>query len=167
MKKGFTLLELLVVVAILGIVMVAITQLLASVLSNSGKSAASQSVKSSGQFALAMIQKTLRRAKSASCTANSLTAVVAETSGDVTYTFTWVGNPTWSLNKTDSISGIPSTVNDSTVQVTAFECTLLRSGTGSSPTLIWVNLTLSKSGISSDQRAVSQDFGTTVSLRTY
>lgn len=132
-RSAFTLIELLMVVAILGLVMVAITQLLARVISSSGKSAATQSVKENGQFAITTMEKTIRKAKSiTTCSgfvSGTLTIVVDEGGTDVTYTFTRVdiGGGKGKLTKTRTPSGgsaVTSDLSDSNLSVGSFSCGL-------------------------------------------
>lgn len=166
-RRGFTLLELLMVVAILGVVLIAITQLLTAVLSGSGKSSAAQAVKENGQFALSTIQKTVRRAKSVSvCSGGTLTVIVSEAGGDVTYSFSWTGSPTYGLTKTTTPSGNTSDLVDSSVRVTAFSCTLT-SALPTAPAVVSISMTLDKPSLSVDQSAGSQTFTASSSLRTY
>lgn len=167
MKRGFTLLELLMVVGMLGLIMVAITQLLASVLSGSGKSSAVQAVKENGQFALSTLEKTVRRAKSiTTCSGGTVTVVVPEISGDVTYTFGWVGSPTYRLTRTTTPPGTASDLVDTNVRVTSFSCSLT-AGTPGSPAVVSISMTLDKPSLSVDQSASAQTFTSSVSLRTY
>lgn len=166
-RPAFTLLELLMVVAILGVVLIAITQLLTAVLSGSGKSSAAQAVKENGQFALSTIQKTVRRAKSVStCSGGTLSVIVAETGGDITYSFSWTGSPTYGLAKTTTPPGSTSDLVDSSVRVTAFSCTLT-SSLPTAPPVVAISMTLDKPSLSVDQSAGSQTFTASSSLRTY
>lgn len=158
MKKGFTLLELLVVVSLLGLMLISVTGLLGSIFSGSGKSQALQAVKQNGQFALSTMERTTRRAKNlTTCAGGTLTVVVPETVGDVTYTFDRSGD-TLRRNGVNLVS--------SDVRVTGFSCSLTQPASGN-PAVAKITLTLDKPSQTLDQQAVAQTFETTVTLRTY
>lgn len=158
MKKGFTLLELLMVVSLLGLALITVTGLLGNIFSGSGKSRALQAVKQNGQFALSTIERTARRAKTLTvCSGGTLIVIVPETAGDVTYTF----------NRSGSVlrrNGVNLTGAD--VRVTGFSCDLTPAVAGN-PAVVKIILTLDKPSLTPDETAVAQTFATSVSLRTY
>jgi prepilin-type N-terminal cleavage/methylation domain-containing protein len=158
MKKGFTLLELLMVVSLLGLILITVTGLLGSIFSGSGKSRALQIVKQNGQFTLSTMERTARRAKTlTACSGGTLTVIVPETGGDVTYTFDRSGN---TLRR----NGINLT--GANVRVTGFTCLLTPAAQGN-PAVIKIILTLDKPSLTPDETAIAQTFETSVSLRTY
>jgi len=165
MKKGFTLLELLAVVGILGFVLIAVTQLLGSTLAGSGKSNSLQIVKQNGQFALSTMSRLVRLAKSVTpCSGSNLQFVVSENNIDVIYIFQ-IDNQR--LKKTrDAGTPVESFVTDNQVQVTDFTCNFT-SGFAGTPAVVDLSLTISKSGLSVENSVVSTTFNTSVSLRTY
>lgn len=164
--KGFSLIELLIVVTLLGLVMIGVTQLLATSLSGTTKATASQQVKENGQFALGVMERTVRRARRVTaCSGSTLTVEVPDAIGTVsTYTFQRSGT-----RLTRAIDSNPSVDLVSTPDVTAdaFACTWT-SRTANNPDIVRLELTLSRfaSG-ATDLRVLSQRFETTVSLRTY
>ena len=170
MKKGFTLLELLAVVGILGFVLIAVTQLLGSTLAGSGKSNSLQIVKQNGQFALSTMSRLVRLAKSVTpCSGSNLQFVVSENNIDVIYIFQ-IDNfqiDNQRLKKTrDAGTPVESFVTDNQVQVTDFTCNFT-SGFAGTPAVVDLSLTISKSGLSVENSVVSTTFNTSVSLRTY
>lgn len=167
MKRAFTLIELLIVVTILGGILVAITQLLATSLSGSGKSQALQLVKENGQFAISVIEQTSRRAERITActtagTTGTLAVAVPESSGTVTYTFQGGGGG--ALTK-DSGSGTVNLIS-SDVRVVSFSCSQPAESAGN-PMLATLSLVLDKPSSDVDRSVVSQTFQTTISLRTY
>lgn len=162
MRKGFTLLELLAVVGILSFILIAATQLLGSTLAGSGKSNSLQLVKQNGQFALSTMSRLVRLAKSvAVCAGSDLQFVVSESGADVSYRFDLSGTR---LRKTRS--GQTSWVTEDNVQVNSLTCTLT-AGSSGTPTVVDLNLTIGKSGLSVENSVVNTNFKTSVSLRTY
>lgn len=158
MKKGFTLLELLMVVSLLGLVLITVTGLLGNIFSGSGKSRALQAVKQNGQFALSTMERTARRAKTlTACSGGTLTVIVPETGGDVAYTFDRSG-ATLRRNGINLVS--------SDVRVTGFSCSLTPAAAGN-PAVVKIILTLDKLSLTPDESALAQTFETTISLRTY
>lgn len=164
--KGFSLIELLIVVTLLGIIMVGVSQLLATLLSGTSKATAAQQVKENGQFALGTMERTVRRARRVTtCSGSTLTVDVPDATGTVsTYTFQQSGSQLTQRINTGSVVPLVSTPD---VTVDAFLCTFTQ-GTASNPSIVKLELTLSKSATgAADLRVLSQRFETTVSLRTY
>lgn len=164
--KGFSLIELLIVVALLGLIMVGVSQLLATLLSGTTKATASQQVKESGQFALGVMERTVRRARRVTaCSGSTLTVDVPDAAGTITtYAFQQSG---WQLTQRINAGSTVALVSTPDVDVDAFACTLTP-GTVNTPSIVRLELTLSKSASgATDLRILSQRFETTVSLRTY
>lgn len=161
MKKGFTLLELLMVVSLLGLILVAVTQLLGASFSGASKASALQLVKENGQFALSTIERTLRNANRVTSCGGSLGFIVSEAGAEVTYTFDVDSDR---LQK--SVGGATSFLTDEDLEVTNFSCVLL-AGSPGTPAVYDISLTLQKPGITSPEIISATTFETTVSLRTY
>lgn len=166
MMRGFSLIELLIVVALLGIIMVGVSQLLVTTLSGTSKATASQLVKENGQFALGTMERTVRRARRVTtCAGPTLIIDVPDTAGTVvTYTFQQSGSQlTRRVNTEDTVS----LVSTPDVTVDSFLCTFTQA-TANNPSIVKLELNLSKSATgATDLRVLSQRFETTVSLRTY
>lgn len=176
-KPGFTLLELLIVVAILGMVMVGVTQMLATTLSGAGKSNALQSAKENGQSIMATMERIVRRAKQVNtCTGGmgngTLEVVVAEDSGDVTYSFTKPGGQTQFFYYNDGLGGGDINLLSDGTYIQSFSCGRIEyfqagnPGPGK-PVVLTLSLNLYKSAASAEDQVLNQSFYTTVSLRTY
>lgn len=166
MKNGFSLIELLIVVALLGIIMVGVSQLLATSLSSTSKATASQQVKENGQFALGMMERTVRRARRVTtCAGATLIVDVPDTAGTVV-TYTFQQNLSQLTRRINTGAAVPL-VSTPDVTVDSFVCTFTQ-GAANNPSIVKLELNLSKSATgATDLRILSQRFETTVSLRTY
>lgn len=164
MRPAFTLIELLIVVALIGGTMAAVTQLLATTIAGTSKSRSLQQVKENGQFAISQIQRTVTRASSVtSCGSDDLSVVVPEASGDtyVDTNYAYVRDGVTSQLKLNNFVLV-----DQELDVTALTCAQT-GGSGGEPPFIQVSLTLQKAGLGVKEAAVAQTFETTVLLRTY
>lgn len=161
-RTGFTLLELLVVVGIIGFILIVIVQLFGFTLSGSSKSRVLASLKEDGQFALSNMERAVRRAKQVqTCSGSTLTVVVVEMVGglpvDTTYAYTLTGAKIL-LNGT--------ALTSAAADVVSFTCTLIAASQGK-PAVVTLTLTLQKMSASIDEQALAQTFQTSVSLRSY
>lgn len=84
MKCGFTLVEMLVVIALLGILTVSISEILFSVIRSSTKGEITKEVKQNGDYALAIIDQMTRNASDAACTGASSKYSITNPDGNVT-----------------------------------------------------------------------------------
>lgn len=162
-RPGYTLLELLMVVALLGLVMVAITQLLSSTLSGANKANSIQSVKESGQFAIATIERTLRNANNVTTCDNSLTFIVNDPANPppVTYTFDINGGHLGRIK-----DGSRTDLTSDPITATVFSCTAATSSPGQ-PDIYKVSFDLEIASSQTDRQISAETFETTVSLRNY
>lgn len=175
-RKGFTLIEILIVVSLLGIVMISVTQLLAGVLTGSSKANASQMLKENGQFAISTIERSLKNSRSVtSCSGSypNLRYSVADNSTGtevVTY-YSYVvesgsTNRLYHSKRIDAGSWVNSYLTNINLNVDAFSC-VESPGSPGQPAVYKISLTISKPSSVIEQSIVSQTFETTVSLRTY
>lgn len=171
-QLGFTLIEILIVVSLLGIIMIAITQLLAGVLTGSAKANASQMVKENGQFAISTIERSLRNAASVSACNTVLNySVIDDSAGTpvtTSYQYSLDSTPT-RLKLTQTVAAgtpIVSYLTNADLNVNTFSCVPSPSAPGQ-PAVYKILLTISKPNSSIEQSIVQQTFETTVSLRTY
>lgn len=164
LRKGFTFIEVLVVVSMLGVIMVSLTQLLAGMLSGTSKTTALQLVKENGQFAIHTIGRTVRRARIVSvCDNGSVTVIVPEEGGRTTYQFRHEGTQ---ILRTESAGGTDVPLLDAGVEAASFSCTQTV-GTPTTPAIVALSITLRKPSLFLDDAAVTQTFQTSVSLRSY
>jgi len=162
-RQGFTLLELLVFVALAGLILVGITQVLGSTLAGSGKSQGLQQVKQNGQFAMSTISRLLRQANNVTtCVNGNLQFTISESGADVVYLFDLVGNR---LRKTRDITQV-SWLTDDGVQVANFACNLTSPGDGQ-PAIVNLSFNVGKPGLSVENIIANINFKDSVSLRNY
>jgi len=167
-RQGFTLLELLVFVALAGLILVGITQVLGSTLAGSGKSQGMQQVKQNGQLAMSTISRLLRQANNvdplACANSNQLNFTVSESGADVTYTFQIDSQR---LKRTRN-AGVPvdSFVTDDQVRVTDFTCNLTPPSNGQ-PAIVNLSFNIDKPGLSVENIIANINFRDSVSLRNY
>lgn len=147
-EAGYTLIETLVVVFILGLVLVVGGNLFFSILKGGAKSEAVKEIKQNGDYALAVIERMTRNAKSASCGGGAL--AISNFDGSNT-SFSCLSN------RVASGSAYLTSTN-----VVASSCSFTCSG--ANPQLVTISFTL---GPAETGATTAQTFQTKVSLRTY
>lgn len=161
-KKGFTLLELLMFVALVGLILVGITQILGATLAGSGKSQSLQQVKQNGQFSMSTISRLLRQANSVTvCGAGQLDFSVLESGATATYRF-----DTSSLRIRKTYNGVQSWLTDDNVEVSSFICNMTAPGSGQ-PAVINLSFSVRKAGLSVESIIANINFKDSISLRNY
>lgn len=165
-RQGFTLLELLMFVSLVGLILVGITQVLGSTLAGSGKSQAMQKVKQNGQFALSTISRLLRQANDVTfCAGSQLDFTILENVSISTYRF-----ETNSSRIRKTYNGVQSWLTDDPLQngveVTNFGCNLTSPGNGQ-PAIVNLSFNVGKPGLSVENIIANINFRDSVSLRNY
>lgn len=161
-RQGFTLLELLVFVALTGLILVGITQVLGSTLAGSGKSQGTQQVKQNGQFAMSTISRLLRQANDVTfCSGSQLDFTILENNSTSTYRF-----ETNSSRIRKTYNGVQSWLTDDGVAVTNFGCNLTSPGDGQ-PAIVNLSFNVGKPGLSVENIIANINFRDSVSLRNY
>ena len=161
-KKGFTLLELLMFVALVGLILVGITQVLGATLAGSGKSQSMQQVKQNGQFAMSTITRLLRQSNAVTtCGAGQLVFTVLESGATSTYTF-----ETSVLRIRKTYNGVQSWVTDDGIEVANFSCSLTSPGSGQ-PAIVNLSFNVRKPGLSVESIIANINFKDSISLRNY
>lgn len=155
--NGYTLIELVVVAAILGVIGVVSVSLFLSTLSGGGKSSGTNEVRSNGDFAITQMERMIRNAvRIESCSANSITILNPD---DGITTFTGVGNAI------ASNSGILTGTNVQLDGGINFSCIEPDDG---SPSSVNISFILNKSNqITNRHEDVQVEFSTSVQLRAY
>lgn len=158
-RGGFTLIEILVVVGILGIIAVVGSNMFFSILRGSTKTKILQLVKQNGDYAISVMGRMIRNAKSVSGGGGSVTIINPD---EMSTTFSCSDN-TIASNSASLISSEVEVANCSNV------FTMLDIGeAGVRPAVVKINFSLSQAGTPArPEEQASIDFQTTVSLRNY
>lgn len=175
-KKGFTLIEVLVVVGIVSIIVPAVFGLFFAHLRAQSKVILLQEVKNNGDGALSIIEELVKRnavsvhSATPPVTANEVCATSGSSYSSTMYFLDRNGdyfNFSLSSGKIASASSIMSTVNltNDKVQVTDFTLTCSRSSTYTEP-LISISFTVSQANTaSSPEQSASLSYQTKMKLR--
>ena len=146
MKKGISLIETLVVVAVLAIVGVLVTQSIALSLQGTQKSASQVHARENLNYALGIIERQIRNADSitSNCSGNFVTEVDYKDQNGTPTSFSCPGDGT--------IASGSATLTSSTVQVTncSFKCTTSSNGNQS----VSINLTVQDASATGIEGAV-------------
>lgn len=160
LNQGFTLIEILVAFGILGIITVMGTNMFFTILKGSAKTRVLTEVKQNGDYAINVMERRIRNAKSLSGGGNSVVIVNPD---DSSTTFGCSGGEI-TLDGESLIS--------EEVKVEDGDCpsvfTVTAGVAGARPVVVVIDFTLQQAG--ADIRPEAQatiDFGTTVSLRNY
>ena len=165
-RSGFTLIEIIVVVGILGIVTVMGTNLFFSILRGSTKTKILQLVKQNGDYAISVMGRMIRNARSVNGGGSSITIVNPD---GMPTTFS-CGDIDIPLDGKSEIASNGARLISNEVKVE--NCSGIFSVTpgevGVSPAAVTINFTLSQAGVTTrlEERA-SVSFQTTISLRNY
>lgn len=170
-QKGFTLLEILVVVGVLGVVAVIGSNLLFTTLRGSTKARVLVEVKQNGNYAMEVMERMIRNARSLKSQCQSgMTEFRIENPdlGKTTFACLDVGmaDPRISSGSGSPLSYVRLTNDKVKVDSCTFDCQ--RGEKGIRPDTITINFTLSQAQASSrPERQARVDFKTTVTLRNY
>lgn len=162
-NKGFTLIELMVVVILAAILVVTAVSLFFTVITGNEKTAAALSVKQNGDYAISQMSRLIRNSRSATCSSNPSALTLVGNDGGTTILSAVQYNPV-----TYQIASNSGFLTDSSVSVASsglitLTCVNLTDGT---PSYVTVSFTLEKGAVG-DRDYVSVPFSTSVGLRTY
>jgi len=163
--KGFTLIEILFVMGGLGIIAVIGSGMFFSILRGSTKTKTLQLVKQNGDYAISVMERMIRNARSlvSPSTDGTVDSITIKNSDGGTTTFSCEGAPaTISSNSSSLLSNEVKVSSDCSI----FEVTVGEAGI--KPGVIKINFSLSQSRTTTrpEEQAVV-NFQTTVSLRNY
>jgi len=164
-EKGFTLVEILAAVGILGIIAVIGSGMFFSILRGSTKTKTLQLVKQNGDYAISVMERMIRNAR----------ALISPTSDGQVNSIT-IQNPDGGTT-TFSCEGVPATISSNSASLLSSEvkvssdCNIFEVTVGQAgikPGAIKINFSLSQSRATArPEEQASVNFQTTVSLRNY
>jgi prepilin-type N-terminal cleavage/methylation domain-containing protein len=163
-ERGFTLIEMLVVIAIIAIIGTMSTQIILSVIRSSNKTNIQNEVRQNGAFVIDYLERDIRSATDATLT-NATTLNLFQPDGVTIQYVCTLGNA--SSNGNITRLGQELLNDDPSGGVRVQSCTFSLQPT--SPIVITVDFTLNQPHGSPNRSdvTVTQNFRTTVSLRTY
>lgn len=160
-EKGFTLIEVLMIVFILGIVVVMGGSLFFSILKGASKSEIVKEAKQNGDYALEVMERTIRNAKEITdCTTPS--SITLKNSDGTATTFSCLAE--------DGVNKINSGTGRLTGKNVTLEnpCSLSFNCQATTPPIVAISFILSQAGSSPrPEEKAKVTFQTTVSLRNY
>jgi len=169
LPPGFTLIELLVVVAILATVGMVTATAFFQALKGASKAELTKQVKQEGDFAISVMERMIRNAKSVDCTGSFGDSLrITNQDGNQT-TFHCCSVSSLIASESGTLTCGEARLTSSKVVVSSYCNQFIRcTQTGSAPPVVEIRFSLSQLGSSArpEERA-SMDFQTTVSLRTY
>jgi prepilin-type N-terminal cleavage/methylation domain-containing protein len=168
-KSGYTLIEILVAIAVLGIVAVIGSQMFFSILKNTTKSRVLAEVKQNGSHALLVMSRMIRNAKGIqknsddqTCESGMKKLRIENPNSDWTeFDFSGTRIASVSALRTDYLMNDKVAID--TTQPFQFDCVQ----TGDHPSVVTISFTLIQKTGSKVEEKVQIDFNTMVSLRTY
>ena len=164
-KNGFTLIEIIVVVGILGIIAVIGSGAFFSILRGSTKTKTLQMVRQNGDYAISVMERMIRNARVliSPTTDSTVTSITIKNPDGGETTFSCEGNPATIASNGASLLSNEVNVNDCN---DIFEVTVGQ--VGIKPAVIKINFNLTQAGtaIRPEEQALI-NFQTTVTLRNY
>ena len=158
-KTGFTLIETVITVGLVGVLSVGIVNIFFSTVKGGGKARLEAEIKSQGDFAITSIERNLRNAIRMPECSGDLSFDIKNNSGQIeTYTYSVTGN-----DLILAIDGVnKGLVTNSEINVESFDLNCVE-GIGVNPGTVSVAMTLSING--EGGQTVRQTFQTRVSMR--
>ncbi len=171
-SEGVTLIELLIVMAVVGVMGAMLVTVFFNLLRGSSKTSAVSEVRQEGDYVLTSMTNSMRYGKRAvlstgacSTPARSGPAITITTVDDASVTFTCPPTSSGTLTKNDG-TGSVQLFNVSESLVTACTFTCLQENLATLPT-VGIQFTLSKRNASKSEDTASIPFSTAVTLRNY
>lgn len=155
-RGGFTLIELMIAMAIFALFSVTLVGILLATIRGSNKAQLIQVLHQEGDYALTNMARVIRQGKSAVCDSDQITV---ENDDGSSVIFSQIANE--SVNKIASNSSQFLTGTSGTVSNLAFTCYVNESG----QITVTLGFTLAAASGSQVQEKFTQDFATSVSLR--
>lgn len=176
-KSGFTLLEIIVVIALLGIVGVMAVDIFFTSLRGGTKAETLKEIKQNGDFAISVMERMIRNAQevTSTCDGSSMPSITIRNPDYYETTFECVWDLIEEVAYIASSSAAITSKNITLVRpgtpspdCTSADLTFTCSQTASKPETVSISFTLYQKGVTSrpEERA-SVTFETTISLRNY
>lgn len=164
-QAGFTLIEMLVVVAIVGVVATISTQIVLSLIRSNNKTNVQNEVKQNGSYTIDLIERDVRAATAAISTDSTNLTLTSQDGSTVAYT---CGVKSSGNNGFIRRNSNPLLNTDLNSGVAVGSCSFVIAPS-TNPQLITVDFTLTQAANSATRSdlTVTQNFHTSVSLRTY
>ena len=157
-KNGFTLVEIMIVIGILGIIVVIGSGAFFSILRGSTKVRTLQLVKQNGDYAISVMERMIRNARNVSGGGSSIT--ITNPDGGTTIFSCELDSATIASNGASLLS------SEVEVKDCSFNVTLGQSGI--KPAVVEINFTLAKAGgTNKPEEQAEVNFHTIVTLRNY
>ncbi len=162
MKKGYTLVELLVVIVVFSVVSMVATQTIVAILRGAKKSEGVTKVRQNLDYAMGTMERQLRQAKgiTSSCNGTATSSITFNDQFGNPVTFSCVGINNGNQPASIASSSASLTGNDITLSACSFTCT---AGSASSPS--YVTMTATGAHIAGQSQRVTVT--TQVTLRSY
>ncbi len=168
-KTGFTLIEILVTVGILGMIAVIGSGMFFSILRGSTKTKTLQLVKQNGDYAISVMERMIRNAKSVNGGGSSI-AIVNPDGKTTTFNCCGSGSNLMIASQSGTLSCEEARLTSSEVKVDICSFEVTSGEPGVRPAVVKINFTLSQAppaGGARPEEQASINFQTTVSLRNY
>lgn len=170
-KKGFTLIELIVVIAMLIIISTLSLNILITVLKNSLKAQITKEVKQSGDYAISLMTKMIRNATSlqSDCLDSSSSIRIKNPDGGETeFICDYVNNYLASSSAHLSPTPAPEPITSTSLSLKSASCYFSCQQPAGKPPLISISFTLEKNTTTfKAEEKISIDFHTKAALRNY
>lgn len=166
-KTGFTIIEILVAMGILGTVVAVGSGILVSILKGATKARILQEVKQNGNYTLTIMERMIRNARSVDSYGTDFVRI---TSPDGNYTvFRCCGSPTMIASQSATKLTCDNNTRLTNENVRVGSCTNFITYTAGAPPLVTVNFTLTQASTTplGPEEQASVDFRTTISPRNY
>ncbi|HUW21034.1 MAG TPA: prepilin-type N-terminal cleavage/methylation domain-containing protein, partial [Candidatus Bathyarchaeia archaeon] len=162
-KKGFTLIEMLVVTGLITLVITSAAQIFAMVLRNNQKTRAIIETKQTGDSALSVLANKIRSARqvTSTCTSSTSPAITIEDSNGVSVQISCS-----STGITLGSNTLIDTTADNLAIISPLTCFTCYPGGNIAPSIVAISFTLQKNG-GNPVTGAELTFSTSVSLRNY
>lgn len=161
MKKGFTFIEILVVIALIGIISLATSQIFFTVLQSESKGEITKEVKQNGDYALSVIEQMTRNAQDvdiSNCNNSGTSFTITNSDGGTTIFDC----------STTQISSNSSFLTNTLVDVSSCSVNVVCPTPATSPKYVYINFTLSQHGPTAGvAQNASETYQSTITLRNY